>query len=96
MTKPDEEKTLVVFRRWNGHGTGRDVIALFPCEPFDLTGKLCASYQHIGQHSAADFHFVLNLTTAAKPVEYADLKAELESIGYNLEVWQMSKAKTLP
>jgi len=44
------------------------------------------SYVHVGQHGAADYNLVVGQSKPAQPAEYAELKAELENIGYNLEV----------
>ncbi len=76
-------KTLVIFRKFR---KGGDVLALFPLVAHDRTGDLCASYQHIGQHGAADPYFVTLATTPAKPEEFAPLAAELTRIGYDLKV----------
>jgi len=78
----DKEKTKVIFRKFiNG-----DIIALFP----EIEGGAnqkgeCMSYMHVGQHSGAAYALIYN-TKPAKPDEYADLFAELEGIGYNLDV----------
>lgn len=79
VTTPESEVTTVIFRKWpNG-----DIIALFPEDPSDNTGKFCSSYEHIGQHGGADASGVIGDTRPAKPAEYADLKAELEAAPYN-------------
>lgn len=70
----------VIFRIWpNG-----DVIALFP----DIETGLfsCNSYEHVGQHGAADYRHVVERTKQATIAEYADLAVELTRIGYNLRV----------
>lgn len=86
MIERNEEETVVVFRKWPP-GEGGDVLALFPGIPYDSTRpRLCMSYQHVGQHGAADFKGCVGETDPASPAEYADLKAELESIGYRLKV----------
>jgi len=77
-----EEKTKVVFRKWNNG----NVIALFPEVPHDQYGHYCLSYEHVGQHGAASPDTLTLLTTKPRPEEYAELKAELERIGYILEV----------
>ena len=75
----------VIFRKFKDG----QIIALFP-EIFDSYkynhGVLCSSYMHVGQHSGADYDTVCSNTKLAKPEEYADLKRELESLGYSLEV----------
>jgi hypothetical protein len=62
-----------------------DVFAYFPEENYDNAGKLKTGYSHIGQHSAVSPEYAAE-SRLATPEEYADLKAELESIGYNLEI----------
>lgn len=76
--------TLVVFRVWKGKDG--DVIALFPEIPYDIYGSECLSYEHVGQHGAANYYHVLDRTRRAKPDEYVDLKEELEGRGYQLTV----------
>ena len=75
----DTEQTQVIFRKWpNG-----DVIALFPA----IVGNswdTCLSYEHIGQHGSASV-CIPNLRPAIEQ-EYRELKQELESIGYRLQV----------
>jgi hypothetical protein len=84
------EKTRVIFRKWsNGN-----VVALFPREIAAMRVTYCMSYMHIGQHSAADIS-IIDDTKPATPEEYADLKAELERIGYDLEVFQRTSHKDL-
>jgi hypothetical protein len=71
----------VVLRRWRDTGT---VIALFPEMPADYQGRYCDSYEHIGQHGAADYYGVIRATVPVGAKEYADLAEELRRIGYNL------------
>jgi len=73
-----DDPTVVVFRRWRAFG--QTVIALFP---EDVDKGFCSSYEHVGQHGAADYSGVVRKTTLATPEEYADLKRELESEPYN-------------
>lgn len=78
----DKHKTQVVFlinERTN------DLFAFFPNEDyndFSLT-KVC--YSHVGQHSGCVLDYAKESKEATKE-EYNDLKEELESIGYNLEL----------
>ena len=75
-----KEKTVVILRVWRKEGT---VIALFP----DIDGDgHCSSYEHVGQHSSADYKFVVSKTRLATPNEYQDLFKELRQTGYNLSV----------
>ncbi len=72
---------LVVFRKWRDNG---GVIALFPELPADIDGHFCQSYEHVGQHAAADYLAVINHTCPVTPQEYAALADELVRIGYRL------------
>jgi hypothetical protein len=91
-TMEDKIITQVVFRKWKD--ANKDVIALFPEDIYDGVGsnfvrtKLCMSYMHLGQHSSADYHYVVSVSVTAKPEEYKELKKELEQIGYRLNVRQ--------
>ena len=76
----DTERTVVVFRKWRDGG----ILALFP-KVASMPGH-CSSYEHIGQHGAADYQGCVMRTVAAKPAEYADLARELTGRGYNLEI----------
>jgi hypothetical protein len=78
----DNEKTLVVFRRWRAT---KDIIALFPAEPSDINGWFCLSYERVGQHSGADYYGVIQATRPATDEETASLAQELTRIGYNLQ-----------
>jgi len=82
MENKDTYKTKVVFRK---HKNG-DVIALFFEEVADYAGLYCLSYEAIGQHGAAST-FLVDDTKLATPEEYKALKEELESIGYDLEIY---------
>lgn len=83
----DKDTTAVVFRVWkSGTGAG-DVIALFPGVNWDAGHyALCTSYEHVGQHGGANYASVIRRTRPATPAEYADLRRELEGIGYALDV----------
>ena len=88
----DKIVTQVVFRKWKD--ANKDIIALFPDDVYDGVGsnfvrtKLCMSYMHLGQHSSADYQYVVSASVPAKPSEYSELKKELEQIGYCLNVRQ--------
>ena len=80
----DTEKTKVIFRQFK---IGCEIIALFPELCGDITGYLCMSYMHCGQHGAAS----PNLVDDTKPANLNDgavktLIKELEELGYNLEI----------
>lgn len=76
-------ETRVIFRIWR---KGGEVLALMPNEEWG-PGQ-CASYEHVGQHGGADYRHCIRATRPALPHEYADLKTELESIGYRVRVAQ--------
>lgn len=78
----DQLVTPVIFRWWKN-----EVIALFPADP-GTSEYDCMSYMHVGQHSAADDRMIIRESRPATAAEYADLKAELESIGYNLKIYR--------
>jgi len=74
----------VVIRVWKGDE--RDVFALFPADPADIYGQLCTSYEHVGQHAAADYDLCIRNSRPASEAEAADLTAELRRIGYRPRV----------
>ncbi len=76
----NDESTIVIYRTY----PEGDVIALFPCEPGTMEWWTCSSYQHIGQHGAAQPDAVVRMTRPATAEEIAPLRTELESIGYKL------------
>lgn len=78
----DKEQTRVVFRKYKSNG---DILALFPDIEENSFYHYCGSYEHTGQHGAADYQGCIELTTPATPDEYSDLKKELELLGYNLK-----------
>lgn len=79
----DTEKTKVIFRKFSDG----EIIALFPEIACNYNAYQMESYMRIGQHGAADTGIIYD-TKLAKESEYADLFAELERLGYNLEVIQ--------
>lgn len=85
----------VIFRKYKPirrlYNGGDNIVAIFPEEPGTYEPWTCMVYEHIGQHGQADYRTMIELTTAAKPEEYANLLAELKSIGYDdLEIRQRS------
>lgn len=77
----DEDKTKIIFRKDKEDG---DIIAVF-AEDIQ-SNNMIGCYAHMGQHSTMSLDYYNKGTTPATPEEYADLKRELESIGYNVEV----------
>lgn len=80
----EEPETPVLFRRWP-KSEGGAVLALFPLLPETKLGT-CASYAHVGQHSAADLQGCIVRTRPAnlEDEDVRELRAELERIGYRL------------
>ena len=78
----DKHKTTVLF--YNELG---GVFAVFPNDK-QFNGyrtDLVTCYAHIGQHSTCALEYFEGLRPATSK-EYNDLKTELESLGYNLEI----------
>jgi len=78
----DVEKTKVIFKKFKDDQT---ILAIFP----ELPGTWrfwedCMSYAHLGQHG--DCSIGCRNLPSATPEEYHNLKLELESIGYNLDI----------
>ena len=81
----DTYKTDVIFRVDNTKDWKGTIFALLPHEVCDYSGNV-TSYQHVGQHSGADYRGCIATSKPATPEQYADLKAEMESLGYNFNV----------
>lgn len=75
------KKNKVIFRKFKSKC--ESIIAIFPEIPGSLP-SYCMNYQHVGQHGHGSDY--LSNTVPAAPEEYADLKKELETIGYELKV----------
>lgn len=75
------EKEKVIFRVF----PEGDVIAMFPRIAVDTTGYKCQSYMHVGQHGAAD-PMIVSSTRLATVIERANLRRELEQLGYDLKL----------
>lgn len=82
----DTEFTDVVFRIDTTKDFKGTVFALLPHDVCDYKGNV-TTYQHVGQHSGADYKHCISTSKPASPGEYADLKSELESnYSYKLNV----------
>jgi len=85
--KQDTKKTITIIRKW-----GDDYIAIFPHEPANSSlYYTCQSYMHIGQHHSCDPQGIIEQSEHTNAPErqtakYRDFVAELESIGYNLDI----------
>lgn len=88
------DKTVVIFRKFHKKEDrdGDNIIAMFPEIQANDNRYDCQSYQHIGQHGAASYSLV-DRTKLATAEEYAELKAELEAIGYDLTVRKRNNKK---
>lgn len=80
----DTTPTKMIFRKWKDTGA---IIALFPDQNFasgDANKGFIMSYMHVGQHGEASEQLLTDRKSlvTAKPQEYADLLAELKSLGY--------------
>lgn len=74
-----------------------EVYAFFPNEHYHSKGHtlynvILTSYGHVGQHSACHIDYAKE-SKEANPEQYKDLKAELESIGYSLNILSKSTLK---
>lgn len=83
----DTHITDVIFRvdttkDWKG-----TVFAILPHDVCDFKGNV-TYYQHVGQHSGGDYNHMVKTSRPATEVEAADLKSEMESLGYNFKVMQ--------
>ncbi len=76
----DDYKTTVFFVKEEGNS----IVAVFPYIKADSQGN-CVCYAHLGQHSACCREWYMEQEMAT-PDEYADLKKELEDLGYNLKL----------
>ena len=66
----------------------KDVFALFPHDVCNRFGHV-THYQHVGQHSGADYQHCLSISRPALKSHYKGLLKELKSIGYdNLKIVQ--------
>ena len=86
----NDERTLVIFRRWRDSG---DIIALFPEIPSDAHGWFCEAFEHVGQHGGADYHGVIAATRPVALDEAAPLATELTRIGYRLQPIQRASRR---
>lgn len=98
----DTETTDVVFLVVkDSDNKGKEAVAYFPNEWWNPSCNTHPAYMHIGQHGAAveDWAvFSCDIPEAEDAGLVAKLKAELEGIGYNLNVldakqWQNAKRK---
>lgn len=88
------DKTKAIFRKEfpeNGGG----IIAVFPSMAGDNNPyRTCAYYAHVGQHGGMAIDY-MKCTFPTTPEEYASLKEELESIGYDLQTAKRFSRKDL-
>lgn len=89
MKRNNIMKTRVIFKM-----SGDEPIAFFPEHLGSNNPSTCSCYVHVGQHGIADVMYASGLPPA-KPHEFAELKKELERIGYDLEVVRKFRASDL-
>jgi hypothetical protein len=80
----------VVFRRWRDT---KSVFALFPSSPATYDGFFCDAFEHVGGHGGADYFGCINASDPVSVEDAADLKRELERIGYRLRVIKRASRK---
>lgn len=89
MSTNEPKLTPVIFRRLKSNGA---VIALFPEEAGSTNSADCLCYMHIGQHGTAAIDLMMGrkgaatLAASIDEADVAELKAELEELGYVLDV----------
>lgn len=87
--KKDTFKTKVLFllEPKEGENQPPETFAYFPNKYHNkhMDDKVFMCYAHIGQHSACHQDYANECKEATKE-QAADLMAELESIGYNLQI----------
>jgi len=65
-----------------------DVYALLPELPGTNDPNTCLCYQHIGQHSDANYEHCMRSSRPATAAEARPLHTELRRIGYDLDIKQ--------
>ena len=84
--KKDEHKTKVIFLLDKFYNDQQNNVFAYFTEEINTTNPLTfSSYAHMGQHSGCCVEYA-RVMKKAKPEQYAALKTELESIGYNLTI----------
>jgi hypothetical protein len=81
----DTHITEVMFRYDTTKGFKGTIFAVLPHQVDTLQGDV-TTYQHVGQHSTGDYNVCLQQSRPATEAEFADLKKEMENLGYNLKV----------
>ena len=89
VDESNEPLTKVMFLVNEKDSENPDVFAYFPEENHDREGKFKTGYSHVGQHSSVHPEYAAE-SRPASPEEYQALQAELEGLGYNLEVIEKS------
>lgn len=84
----ETNKVTVIYRKY----ADGSILALMPGLPADARGHV-TSYQHLGQHGAAEYAGCVRATRPATPVEYASLHRELMSLGYQLTIRQRNQRR---
>lgn len=85
-----KQKTKVIFRKFK---KDQEIVAIFPEILGNKQYVTCSAYCHNGQHWNVNIFDVIEISIPAKENEYNALKAELENIGYNLEIIKRNRRK---
>ena len=88
-----DDMTKVQFLVNDNDPSNNDVFAYFPEENHDVGGKFKMSYSHIGQHSACHPEYARE-SRPATTEEYGELKNELETLGYKLDIMKEAFSKS--
>jgi hypothetical protein len=90
--KTDKHITLVkfLFHEAGAIDDSNEILAFFPDDKYNESNTAAKDpyfwcYTRETQHSACHINYA-NKCRPATPAEYKELKAELESIGYNLQI----------
>ena len=79
-------KTKVIYRKFK---TTESIVAIFPelgYPGFTSKKGLIMDYMYFGQHGECIYDTIIKMTIKASPKNYEVLKAQLEDLGYDLEV----------
>jgi hypothetical protein len=84
----DMDLSLVeVAFRMDPESEGGNCFALMPGEASSVVNpNECSCYQAMGGHSGADYAGCIQSSRPASPEEYADLKTQMERMGYVIKV----------
>jgi len=82
MRNRNSKVTIVAFRKWRSEESG--TIALFPAILADLKGN-CLSYEHAGQHGAADYQGAIARSPPPKAMSIGSWRGNSDSLDTDSE-----------